>query len=425
MIYNDSKYNKDWPVKKLRDLGIFGRGVSKHRPRNDEALFVGGGYPLVQTSEVKNSNLYIVRHAAEYNDFGLSQSRLWDPGTLCITIAANIADTSILSYPMCFPDSIVGFTADKRYVSPEYMYYVFAYIKNSILNAVSGSIQDNINLEMLESLSFRVPEKSYQTKVLSILASIDKKINNNAIIQEKLEDLAKTIYEYWFFQFDFPDENGNPYKTSGGKMVYNEMLKREIPDGWKVESLINNSISKPVKNGIDNFSGKKIYLATANINNEDIVDGDLIDFEGRESRANMQPGENQVWFAKMKASVKHLTIPDESDYFNSSYILSTGFYGISCDRNALAYLHCFINNPWFETKKDTIAHGATQQAVNDMDLKEIKLLIPEKRVLDQFSEVIYPVLKMKFSNMLECKKLNDFRDFLLPLLMNGQAKIIE
>src|SRR5688500_20138565 len=91
MIYNDSKYNSDWDIKPLNQLGEFKRGKSKHRPRNDEKLFVNGKYPLIQTSEIRAANLFICTHTDMYNDFGLKQSKVWKANTLCITIAANIA----------------------------------------------------------------------------------------------------------------------------------------------------------------------------------------------------------------------------------------------------------------------------------------------------------------------------------------------
>ena len=149
MIYNESKYNADWEIKKLSDLGTFSRGKSKHRPRNDKKLFIGGGFPLVQTGDIKNANLYVNHHDVEYNEFGLSQSKLWNSGTLCITIAANIAETAILKYPMCFPDSIVGFNAYEKESSEKFMHYVFTFIRQSIQKSSIGSIQDNINLEYL------------------------------------------------------------------------------------------------------------------------------------------------------------------------------------------------------------------------------------------------------------------------------------
>lgn len=232
MIYNETKYNTHWNTKKLTELGVFARGKSKHRPRNDKALFTGGGYPLIQTGDVKAANFLITKHSQEYNEFGLVQSRLWDAGTLCITIAANIAETSILAYPMCFPDSVVGFNAYPTESSEIFMHYVFTYIRKSIQNSVNGSIQDNINIDYLLNLDFKVPNKLEQDRIVNTLTSFDKKIDINNHIIDELEEMAKTIYDYWFVQFDFPDDIGKPYRSSGGEMVWNEQLKREIPKGW-------------------------------------------------------------------------------------------------------------------------------------------------------------------------------------------------
>ena len=186
MIYNESKYNKSWSVDKLNDLGDFSRGKSKHRPRNDERLFVDGKYPFIQTGDIKDANLYIKNHTQEYGEFGLKQSKLWNKGTLCITIAANIAETAILSYPACFPDSVVGFNAYESKSSEIFMYYVFEYIKASIQNTASGSIQDNINIDYLMTLKFRIPEKKYQDMIVALLGAIDKKIISNNDINDNL-----------------------------------------------------------------------------------------------------------------------------------------------------------------------------------------------------------------------------------------------
>lgn len=186
MIYNQSKFNASWSTKKLSNLGTFSRGVSRHRPRNDLRLFEGGGYPLVQTGDIKAASLYIERHSQEYGEFGLSQSKLWETGTLCITIAANIAEAGILSYPMCFPDSVVGFRAYPEESSELFMYYIFEYVRSSIENAASGSIQDNINIDYLTSLAFKIPKKEYQDQIVECLSSLDKLIIANRHINDNL-----------------------------------------------------------------------------------------------------------------------------------------------------------------------------------------------------------------------------------------------
>ena len=219
MIFNKSKFNDHWSTRVLSDLGTFQRGKSRHRPRNDKALFENGIYPLVQTGEVKAANLCINSHTDTYNDFGLAQSKMWPEGTLAITIAANIAETAILGYPMCFPDSVVGFNADKESSSELYMHYVFTYIREAIQNSVAGSIQDNINIDYLTGLKFKVPEKNEQDRIAKTLSTLDAKIELNNRINAELEAMAKLLYDYWFVQFDFPCLPSDYKPLGAGKLA--------------------------------------------------------------------------------------------------------------------------------------------------------------------------------------------------------------
>ena len=422
MIYNEGSNNQHWNTKRLSDLGVFGRGVSKHRPRNDEKLFKDGKYPFIQTGEIKSANLYITKHTQEYSDFGLKQSKLWDAGTLCITIAANIAETGILAYPMCFPDSVVGFTAYPDETTEEYMYYIFEYIRQSIQNAASGSIQDNINIEFLTGLEFKVPGLSEQKSIVDILSVLDCSILLNNQINDNLQAIMSTLYDYWFVQFDFPDENGRPYKSSGGKMVWSERLNRDLPAGWEVCSIIDNPISKPIKPGVVPFQ-TKTYLATADVTGTDIGTGTEIEYDTRESRANMEPSLYSAWFAKMKASTKHLFLGASMMELIDSTILSTGFQGIQCMENSFEYISAFISTSFFESMKDQLAHGATQEAVNNDDLQFIPLTVPDDRTLKSFHDATNDVYKMLGRNIIENKCLQSLRDWLLPMLMNGQATV--
>ncbi|MFM6272632.1 MAG: restriction endonuclease subunit S, partial [Dolichospermum sp.] len=180
------EFRNFWFIFLSSELGKFQRGKSKHRPRNDQVLFENGIYPLVQTGDIKEANLYIQQHKEAYNEIGLSQSKLWKKNTLCITIAANIAETALLAYPMCFPDSVVGFNAYPHESSELFMHYVFTYIKKSIQNSATGSIQDNINIDYLTQLKFKIPNKVYQDKIASVLSSLDDKIELNNRINSEL-----------------------------------------------------------------------------------------------------------------------------------------------------------------------------------------------------------------------------------------------
>ena len=234
----------------------------------------------------------------------------------------------------------------------------------------------------------------------------------------------RLIYSYWFVQFDFPDENGRPYKSSGGKMVYNEQLKQEIPEGWKVSNLLDTSIATLIKPGIDKFHGTKTYLATGDVIGTSIKDNSAkITFDNRETRANMQPVANSIWFAKMKDSIKHIVVTDKSDDLINDHIFSTGFCGFRASENCLGFLAAYISQPQFEIIKDSLAHGATQKAVSNSDLSNIKTIEPPTDILCKFEHIVKPMLYLMNSCRQESKLLASLRDWLLPMLMNGQVRI--
>ena len=160
------------PEATLPDLGEFGRGVSKHRPRNDIKL-LGGKYPLIQTGDVANAGLYITSYGSTYSELGLKQSKMWDKGTLCITIAANIAKTAILEFDACFPDSVVGFIANER-TNNIFVHYWFSFFQAILESQAPESAQKNINLKILSELKVIVPEKRKQDQFASIVKLTDK-----------------------------------------------------------------------------------------------------------------------------------------------------------------------------------------------------------------------------------------------------------
>ena len=232
----------------------------------------------------------------------------------------------------------------------------------------------------------------------------------------------KTLYQRWFIEFEFPNEDGKPYKSSGGEFIYSEDLKQNIPQKWNVENCFKNKLYEIIKPGLKNFE-RKNYLATGNVSENMITDGEWITYENRESRANMQPIKNSIWFAKMKNSIKHLTLPEKSEWFINKYILSTGFLGIRCISNSLSYLHCFIYSNYFEKVKDMLAHGATQESINNEDLKAIKLLIPDNTILERFENETKSIIQKQLEIEHENQRLIELKKFLLPLLMNGQINV--
>ncbi|NCB69758.1 MAG: restriction endonuclease subunit S [Bacteroidia bacterium] len=183
----------DWEEKLLKDIALqFGRGKSKHRPRNWAGLF-NGKYPFIQTGDVRNASKYVNDFSQTYNEVGLAQSKLWHKGTICITIAANIAETAILGFNACFPDSIIGLQVNPQKADLDFTYYLLQYFKSELQKLGKGSAQDNINLGTFENKLFPFPkslEKQQEiVKTLNTLLFETQKLEG--IYQQKLQNLEE------------------------------------------------------------------------------------------------------------------------------------------------------------------------------------------------------------------------------------------
>lgn len=192
----------EWEYVYLSKLGELSRGKSKHRPRNDKKLFEGGKYPFVQTGDVKAAKKYLTSFSTMYGDFGLAQSKLWKKGTLCITIAANIAETCILGIDACFPDSVVGFDPQEDIVDRDYVRYFIEASKIRLSAFAPATAQKNINLTTLENLIIpycHIDEQKYiVTEIesrLSVCDKIEQTVNESL---QKAESLRQSILKQAF-----------------------------------------------------------------------------------------------------------------------------------------------------------------------------------------------------------------------------------
>lgn len=172
-----------FPEATLPELGELGRGVSKHRPRNDSKL-LGGDYPLIQTGDVANAGLYITSYGGTYSELGLKQSKMWNKGTLCITIAANIAKTAILEFDACFPDSVVGFIANEK-INNIFIHYWFSFFQAILESQAPESAQKNINLKILSELKVIVPKKEKQDEFVEFIEQVYK---SKVAVQKALDE---------------------------------------------------------------------------------------------------------------------------------------------------------------------------------------------------------------------------------------------
>lgn len=169
-----SAASQNAPLRTLAQISKqFGRGKSKHRPRNDPSLY-GGPYPFIQTGDVRNAGHYITTYSQTYSEAGLRQSKLWPSGTICITIAANIAETGILTFDACFPDSVIGVVVEEQLANQDYVEFLLQYFKVQLKAEGKGSAQDNINMGTFENALFPFPELGVQDEIAGRLNFLDE-----------------------------------------------------------------------------------------------------------------------------------------------------------------------------------------------------------------------------------------------------------
>lgn len=199
-LLHDAEGN--WARKTLKEVSIdFGRGKSKHRPRNDPKLY-GGPYPFIQTGDVRGSDHLITEYSQTYSEAGLAQSKLWPRGTLCITIAANIAETGVLDFDACFPDSVIGVVVDETQTTSKYLEYMLHTVKADLKAKGKGSAQDNINLGTFENERFPFPDLLSQKRIVNQLDELSTEVQSleNAYQRKlaALDELKKSLLHQAF-----------------------------------------------------------------------------------------------------------------------------------------------------------------------------------------------------------------------------------
>ena len=257
------KYSNDWVKYKITDLGKMQRGKSKHRPRDDEKLY-GGEYPFIQTGDIKKAHLYINEYEKTYSTYGLSQSKLWKKGTLCITIAANIAETAILGMDACFPDSIIGWCSNNQLTNNLFIKYYFDFYKEQLKRLSVGGAQENLNLDKLEKIYFNIPSLQEQNKIADFFYKIDEKIVTPIKIIDDYVSLKNYLLKSFFQEFNEYDKLSTLIKfgKAGGtpKSTVKDYYDGDIPF-LSISDITNQG--KYIKHTIKHISQKGLNNSSA------------------------------------------------------------------------------------------------------------------------------------------------------------------
>jgi len=319
-------------------------------------------------------------------------------GDILISAAGTIGKTVIFdgedSY---FQDSnIVWIENDESKVTNQFLYYFLQ--TNPFITTNGSTIKRLYNDNLRDTKIPNVPSIQQQNQITDILGALDKKIQINNQINQELEAMTKTLYDYWFVQFDYPDQNGKPYKSSGGKMVYNPELKREIPEGWGVEKL---SHFLTIKNGKDH---------------KHLQDGEF---------AVYGSGGIMRMVTEYLYSGESILFPRKGTLNNVMYVnekfwtVDTMFYSEVNKNNSALYVFYSVKDIDFN-KLNT---GTGVPSMTSSILYDLNIIVPEENILEQFNTIVkqnYETIKL---NSIQNQELTQLRDWLLPMLMNGQVKV--
>jgi len=309
----------------------------------------------------------------------------------------------------------------------KYLYYKLSLV--NFKNYVTGSAQPKLTKDNLNSIVLHIHKDIEQQKIAAVLSALDAKIACNQRINAELEAMAKALYDYWFVQFDFPDAHGKPYQSSGGKMVYNATLKREIPEGWEALQLADViSRSGTGLNPRENFqlgNGSNYYVTIKNVTNGRITLDDKCDKIDDEAlkiidrRSQLQVGD--VLFTSIEPVGVTYLIQEKPENWNineSVFTLRPDYKMTTSE-----HLFCLLSSSEMKVFTKNSSTGSIHKGIRHGVLKTYPLAYGGKELIDGFSVVVKPMLKQMDVLEKENQQLGQLRDWLLPLLMNGQVTV--
>ena len=390
----------EWRKKQLQEIAFL---------KPTETLKKGDIAPNIPMANIKEFQRDVVK--IDYGEFrGGTKFRNGDTLLAKITPCLENGKTAFVN---CLQEDEIGFGSTefivlraKENIDERFLYYLsispeFRKQAISLMEGTSG--RKRVNENALKISDFLIPDFEEQRKIANILSAIDDKIQINNQINQELEAMAKTLYDYWFVQFDFPDQNGKPYKSSGGKMVYNPELKREIPEGWGVES-VGNLLDKVTK--------------------AEKIENNSIEFVGRIPVID----QSQKYIAGFTNNQSSLIQPQNGHVIFGDHTRVVKFINFDYARGADGTQVLISNN-------ENISNILLYHMIEDFDLsnygyarhfkflKEKLVIVPDKKISLKFANKADVIYKKIRNNIFENQELNQLRDWLLPMLMNGQVKV--
>ena len=398
----------EWKKYKLSEIYTMSSGISSSKSQ------AGQGSPFLSFSTVFN-NYFIPENLKdlmlttkkEQERFSIIEGDVFLTRTSETLDELALSSVALNNYPFA---TFSGFLKRLRPINKIKVYPKFiafylrsSYFRKTIINHTTMTLRASFNESMFSYLEVYLPDYDEQVRIGDFLYKLDQKIAINNQINEELEAMAKTLYDYWFVQFDFPDENGKPYKSSGGKMVYNEQLKREIPEGWGVEVISNILDKVPNSNKIV----REEYLDFGTI---PVIDQsrEFICGYTEDQNSILTPNDGHIVFGDHTRIVKYINFEYARGADGTQIIISKN------ENVPTVLLYQFISSI------DLSNYG---YARHYKFLKEKLILVPNINISRKYSENAETIFNRIRQTIFENQELTQLRDWLLPMLMNGQVRV--
>ena len=382
--------------------------------------YVQQGIPFYRSKEVielssgKNISEQLFISSEKYSEIK-SKFPIPQENDILITAVGTIGEILVVKDPnFYFKDGNLIWLRNINFdiIDIDYLYY---FLKSDLFQKTIkynniGAVQKALTIDFLKTVKITLPSLDNQRKLISVLKSIDKKLKINNQINQELEAMAKTLYDYWFVQFDFPDQNGNPYKSSGGKMVYHPELKREIPEGWGVEKLGNITICHDSKrvplssNDRELVKGEIPYYGATGIMdyvNDYIFDGDYV----------LMAEDGSVMTEKGTPILQRIS---GKNWVNNHAHVLEPIKNYSCKLLMMLLKDVSVMK---------IKTGSIQMKINQENMNKIVVPAIPLKLLFEINQKLEVIDKQQLNLIEENKQLTQLRDWLLPMLMNGQVKV--
>lgn len=386
-------------------IGDIGSVITGRTPKTDISDNYGGDFMFLGPSDL-HKHFIITSSEKTITGQGLKsiESATIDGLSICTgCIGWDMGNVALVRGKCATNQQVNSITNIKGDYNPYFIYYWLKGKKDFLFQQANVTRTPILNKTDFSNIEIRVPSKSRQDSIAGFLKTIDKKIELNNKINAELETMAKLIYDYWFVQFDFPDADGKPYKSSGGKMIYNETLKREIPEGWGVALFGKyNTVKK----------GQLITKATVDVGEVKVVAAG-IDYSYLHASSNYN--KNTITISGSGASAGFVNFWREA-IFASDCITVRG----SDDANTILALQYLKLIQGYIFKQ---ARGSAQPHVYPDDISKLNYLVPHKQLVEKYGNRVIPANDKIATNLKENERLAELRDWLLPMLMNGQVTV--